>query len=160
VEHVVFYTGRDGTSQFRRTPNLEEAVRTVEALRNSESVEDSAVYALTPVPLTVKAVYVVELPGAGASAPAPAAAPLSELTVPPVEADPVPAAPAAEVAAEPVVEAPAAVVAPAPEVPEAPVETSTEAPAEPVAEEPAGEPVLAEASANGSGARSLGFFSR
>jgi hypothetical protein len=71
VEHVVFFTGADGVSQYRRTPSLEEAVRVVEHLRNVEGVEDSRVFELNEVPLAFKTVYRVEIPGVTADAPAP-----------------------------------------------------------------------------------------
>jgi hypothetical protein len=70
VEHVVFFTGADGVSQYRRTPSLEEAVRVVEHLRNVEGVEDSRVFELNEVPLAFKTVYRVEISGVTSDAPA------------------------------------------------------------------------------------------
>lgn len=70
MEHVVFFTGADGVSQYRRTPSLEEAVRVVEHLRNVEGVEDSRVFELNEVPLSFKTVYRVEIPGVTSEAPA------------------------------------------------------------------------------------------
>jgi hypothetical protein len=61
MEHVVFFTGPDGGSHFRRTTELEEAVRFVEHLRNVEGVEDSKVYALNEVPMNFRAYYRVEV---------------------------------------------------------------------------------------------------
>ncbi len=61
MEHVVFFTGPDGGSHFRRTAELEESVRFVEHLRNVEGVEDSKVYALTEVPMNFRAYYRVEV---------------------------------------------------------------------------------------------------
>lgn len=156
MEHVVYYTGADGAPQHSRVPSLEDAVALVGHLRNSDGVEDSKVYSLTEVPLTVKAVYVVEVPGAVAPAPvaeavpapeAPAEAPAVEEPTAAVEAP----APAAEVVPDPVVET---IADPLSELTVPAMETVAEAPA-PAVEEP----VRVEAAANGS-SRGLGFFAR
>lgn len=97
MEHVVFFTGADGVSHFRRTPTLDDAVRAVEHLRNAEGVDDSRVFALSEVALSFKAYYRVELPGDEAVAEAPASEPVSE--------------PVAEAVSEPVAEVPAEPVA-------------------------------------------------
>jgi hypothetical protein len=144
VEHVVFFPAPDGAPAFRRVPDLEQAVRLVEHLRNAEGINEVSCHALTEVPLAFRAYYRVEVPA-------------------PVEA-PAPEAPAAEV---PAVEVPAVEV-PAVEVPavEAPV---AEVPAQPVAEAPqveevpqveaAPEPVMAGSNGHAhDGAKSLGFF--
>jgi hypothetical protein len=84
VEHVVFFTGADGASQYRRTPSLEEAVRVVEHLRNVEGVEDSRVYSMTEVPLAFKTVYRVEIQGQASDAgpgPLPPMPPMPEAVV-------------------------------------------------------------------------------
>lgn len=76
MEHVVFYTGRDRTPQFRRMPSIDEAVRFVESLRNGEGIDDSQVYSLSEVPLRFQTYYRVEVPaegGAGATDQAPSA---------------------------------------------------------------------------------------
>ena len=135
MEHVVFFPAHDGSPAFRRVASLEDAVRLVEHLRNAEGVTEVSVHALTEVPLSFKAVYRVEIPGAAPAVEAPATAPVAE--------------------------APAVVEAPAPVV-EAPVEAP--ALLEAVADLPE-QPVPALASSNGhapqaSGPSSLGFFSR
>jgi hypothetical protein len=69
MEHVVFFPAHDGSPAFRRLVSLEDAVRFVEHLRNTEGVDRVSVHALTEVPLAFKAYYKVEMP-AGAEAPA------------------------------------------------------------------------------------------
>jgi hypothetical protein len=88
MEHVVFFPAHDGSPAFRRVPTLEDAVRLVEHLRNSEGVEQTSVHALTEVPLAFKAYYRVEVPVEGE-----AQAPVAEAEVPQL-ADGVPAVPA------------------------------------------------------------------
>ena len=87
MEHVVFYPGADGTEVFRRAADLEEAVRTVERLRNDQGIGDASVFALTPVPLSFRTYVHVELTSAepeqqpvAAGQPEPAAV---EPTIPP-----------------------------------------------------------------------------
>ena len=76
MEHVVFSAAVDGAGEeFRRVSSLEEAVRVVEHLRNDLGIEDSSVFALTPVPLAFRTYYRVEVPGAE----------VSEAELPPVE---------------------------------------------------------------------------
>ena len=91
MEHVVFYPGPVGTEAFRRTPSLEEAVRFVEHLRNVEGVTDFAVHTLTPVPLSFRAYYRVEIPAEADEPAAPA-----EDVVPVLAADDEPAEQQAE----------------------------------------------------------------
>jgi hypothetical protein len=74
MEHVVFFPAHDGSPAFRRVASLDDAVRLVEHLRNSEGVDDVTVHALTEVPLAFKAYYRVEMPGGeGLPVPAPVA---------------------------------------------------------------------------------------
>ena len=63
MEHVVFYPSADGSPAFRRVPTLEDAVKFVENLRNSEGVTEFSVHALAEVPLSLRAYYRVEIPG-------------------------------------------------------------------------------------------------
>ena len=100
MEHVVFHSGPDGTPAFRRFGSLDEAVRFVEHMRNVEGVEDVSVHVLTPVPLSFRAYYKVEVPTVEslAAVPAqpvdaePARAPLAELAPEDVMPEPEPAA--------------------------------------------------------------------
>jgi hypothetical protein len=141
VEHVVFFPAPDGAPAFLRVATLEEAVRLVEHLRNSEGIAEVAVHPLgAEVPLAFRAYYRVEVPAASAEQ-----EPAAVVEAPAVEAplvEPVAVVvPEQPVAAEPFVEA----VEPAQE----------QAPAEQV-------PVLVDAgSSNGhasDGVKSLGFF--
>lgn len=72
MEHVVFFPGPDAAPAFRRFSSLDEAVRFVEHLRNVEGVAEVSVHVLTPVPLSFRPYYRVEVP--------------AEADVPPVEA--------------------------------------------------------------------------
>jgi hypothetical protein len=62
MEHVVFFPAHDGSPAFRRVASLEDAVRLVEHLRNTEGVDQVSVFSLTEVPLAFKAYYRVEVP--------------------------------------------------------------------------------------------------
>lgn len=66
MEHVVFFPAHDGSPAFRRLVSLEDAVRFVEHLRNTEGVDRVSVHALTEVPLAFKAYYKVEMTAAEA----------------------------------------------------------------------------------------------
>ena len=154
MEHVVFFPAHDGSPAFRRVANLEDAVRLVEHLRNIEGVNEVSCHALTEVPLSFRAYYRVEVPGA-VETPAVAEAPVAETPV--VEA---PSVEAAAVEA-PVVETPAVEADHIPPQPEAELATLPDAVAGPQVEaaEHTDEPAMA--SANGrsnDGAKSLGFF--
>lgn len=154
MEHVVFFPAPDGAPAFLRVATLEEAVRLVEHLRNSEGIAEVAVHPLgAEVPLAFRAYYRVEVPAA------------------PAEQEPAPAVVAAPAVEAPLLE-PAVMVA----VPEQPVpveaqrepvadpfvEASADAPAESAQDQPEPTPVLVDAgSSNGHGSdgvKSLGFF--
>jgi hypothetical protein len=70
MEHVVFYPAADGSPAFRRFAALEDAVRFVEHLRNSEGVLEFSVHELTEVPVAVRAYYKVEISADSAAVPA------------------------------------------------------------------------------------------
>jgi hypothetical protein len=75
MEHVVFYPSSEGVPAFERVGSLDEAVSFVEQLRNSFNITEFSVQALTPVPLSFRAYYHVEVPDrAGAVASADASA--------------------------------------------------------------------------------------
>ena len=86
MEHVVFHPGPDGSPAFRRFGSLEDAVRFVEHLRNIEGVSEVSVHALSPVPLSFRAYYRVEVP---ADAPAAYDAPVDAPVDVPAPAEPV-----------------------------------------------------------------------
>lgn len=66
MEHVVFFPAHDGSPAFHRLASLDDAVRFVEHLRNTEGVDRVSVHALTEVPLAFKAYYKVEMTAAEA----------------------------------------------------------------------------------------------
>jgi len=109
MDHVVFFPAHDGSPAFRRVASLDEAVRLVEHLRNTENVDQVGVYSLTEVPLAFKAYYKVEMPEA-------AAAPVEAVAVEPVAVEAV-AVEAVAVEAEPVPVPVPAVEVPAQEQP-------------------------------------------
>jgi hypothetical protein len=157
VEHVVFFPSSDGSPAFSRVPSVEDAVRLVEHLRNVEGVSEATVHQLVEVPLSFRAYYHVEVPGAEA-APAPAAVPQPEVArplAPVLELVPQQSTEPAVEAAEPAhavgAEAPAHEAAPAATyVPDAFV-VEAQLAADLPAELPAGVPA-------GEAPRSLGFF--
>jgi hypothetical protein len=61
MEHVVFFSESSGDPAFRRVADLAEAVRLVESLRNEQGITDVAVHALTPVPVSFRTYYRVEV---------------------------------------------------------------------------------------------------
>lgn len=63
TEYAVFFTGPDNGPAFRRVGSLEEAVQVVEHLRNELGVIDANVHSLSPVPLSFRTYYRVEVPG-------------------------------------------------------------------------------------------------
>lgn len=75
MEHVVFFSEPSGDAAFRRVSDLEEAVRLVESLRNERGITDVALHALTPVPVSFRTYYHVEV---GVEAPVAQSAPVPE----------------------------------------------------------------------------------
>jgi hypothetical protein len=63
TEYAVFFTGPDNGPAFRRVGSIEEAVQVVEHLRNELGVLDANVHSLSPVPLSFRTYYRVEVPG-------------------------------------------------------------------------------------------------
>lgn len=59
--HMVMFTSAEGKAATHQTEGLEEAVKFVEHIRNSEGVSDAKLYRLTEIPMEVKAYYKVEL---------------------------------------------------------------------------------------------------
>lgn len=62
--HMVVFTTAEGRPGYYQSESLEEAVRFVERVTNSEGVSDARLYRMTEIPLEVKAVYRVEVAGA------------------------------------------------------------------------------------------------
>ena len=75
MEHVVFFTSPDSSPAFRRLEGLDEALVVAEHLRNEMGVTDAAIHALTPVPVSFRPYYRVEVIGPQAVAPAAADGP-------------------------------------------------------------------------------------
>lgn len=61
MEHVVFFSEVSGESEFRRVGDLDEAVRLVETLRNDRGIADVSLHALTPIPVSFRTYYRVEV---------------------------------------------------------------------------------------------------
>ncbi|HWC35368.1 MAG TPA: hypothetical protein VG650_11125 [Mycobacteriales bacterium] len=115
MEHVVFYQSTQGTPAFRRLASLEDAVSFAEHLRNVEGVTDFSVYSLSPVTLSLRAYYHVEVStGDGASA-AQSTTPAADAPPSPLDAaEPAPAAPAADTPDTPPLGSPLAPDSPTP----------------------------------------------
>lgn len=62
--HIVVFTSPEGRPGYHQTESLEEAVKFIEHVCNSEGVSDAKVYRMSEVPIEVKAVYRVEVAGA------------------------------------------------------------------------------------------------
>jgi len=177
MEHVVFFPSPEGVPAFRRFGSVDDAVLFVETLRNVDGVSDFSVHSLTPVPLTVRQYFRVEVPSE--TDPAPAAAVVAG---PPVVDVPVQESPVQESAVQgsAVQESPAEAVRPEPAAAAQPVaEPAAEPAVDPVVSFPApdfpdvpvaAETILAGAHGHHSGAadgdssangkRGLGFFNR
>ncbi|HVT65715.1 MAG TPA: hypothetical protein VHD81_11210 [Mycobacteriales bacterium] len=93
MEHVVFYQSAQGVPAFRRVASLEDAVSFAEHLRNAEGVTDFSVYSLSPVTLSMRTYYHVEVSGGETSASDPASDPAAPDPAAPFGATP-PAPPA------------------------------------------------------------------
>jgi hypothetical protein len=65
--HIVVFASAEGKPSYHQTESLEEAVKFVEHLTNSEGVSNAKVYRMTEVALEVKAVYRVEVAGTAAT---------------------------------------------------------------------------------------------
>ncbi|HET7310505.1 MAG TPA: hypothetical protein VFJ17_04200 [Mycobacteriales bacterium] len=86
MEHIVFFPGPDGAPSFRRVASLDDAVRLVEHLRNVENVSEVSVHTLSPVPLSFRPYYRVEVPAGEVAMEAPASVPAPVEAVESVEA--------------------------------------------------------------------------
>jgi hypothetical protein len=61
--HMVVFTTAEGKTAYHPTESLEDAVKFVERVTNSEGVSDARVFQMTEIPLEVKAIYKVEVAG-------------------------------------------------------------------------------------------------
>lgn len=66
MEHLVRFTSAEGRDGFHSANSLDEAVKFVERLRNSEEVDNVRLYRLQEIPIEFKAYFKVEVrPGEG-----------------------------------------------------------------------------------------------
>lgn len=63
--HMVVFTTAEGRPGYHQTEALDDAIRFVERVCNMEGVSNVKLYRMSEVPLEVKAVYKVEVAGAG-----------------------------------------------------------------------------------------------
>ena len=105
MPHMVIYRSADGNPGYHQVEALEEAVRYVEHLRNSEGVNESRIFAMSEVPIEFKTYYRVEVAVGDEAGAAPAAAEAAPAAAPAPAPAPAAAAPAAAPAGAPVVEA-------------------------------------------------------
>jgi hypothetical protein len=61
VSHMVIFRSTDGKPGYHQIEGLEEAVRFVERLRNTENVEQARIYKMDEVGFTYKPYYKVEI---------------------------------------------------------------------------------------------------
>lgn len=66
---MVVFTSAEGKPSHHLTETLDEGLKFVEHLHNSEGVGDARLYQMTEVPIHVKTIYRVELAGAPNEAP-------------------------------------------------------------------------------------------
>jgi hypothetical protein len=69
MPHMVIFRSMDGKPGYHQAEALEEAVRFVERLRNSEQVTEARIFRMQEVPIEYKTYYKVEIAG-GAEEPA------------------------------------------------------------------------------------------
>lgn len=82
MSHMVIFRTAEGKPGYHQSENLDEAVRFVEHLRNSENVPDARIFRMQEVPIEFKTYVKVEVAGVDEApaavappAPAPAVAP-------------------------------------------------------------------------------------
>ena len=61
--HMVVFTSAEGRPSYHQTEDLDDALRFVERVRNSEGVEDAKLYRMNEIPLQVRTYVKVELAG-------------------------------------------------------------------------------------------------
>ena len=72
MTHMVIFRSAEGKPGYHQADSLEDAIRFVERLRNSEAVTDSRVFHMQEVPIEFRQYFRVEVSGKAPSAPAPA----------------------------------------------------------------------------------------
>ena len=83
MSHMVIFRTSEGKSGYHQAAVLEEAVRFVERLRNSDGVEQAHIFRMEEVPFEFKPYYRVEVAGMPAPAAPPPAPEGPEGSVPP-----------------------------------------------------------------------------
>lgn len=71
MSHMVIFRSSEGKAGYHQAEGLDEAVRFVERLRNSENVEQARIFKMEEVSFEYRPYFRVEV-GAGSPAPAPA----------------------------------------------------------------------------------------
>jgi hypothetical protein len=67
--HMVVFTSAEGRPSYYQTETLDDAIKFVERVRNTEGVEDAKLYRMAEIPLQVKTYVKVELASEGGIAP-------------------------------------------------------------------------------------------
>ena len=62
--HMVVFTSAEGRPSYYQTETLDDAIKFVERVRNTEGVEDAKLYRMAEIPLQVKTYVKVELASA------------------------------------------------------------------------------------------------
>lgn len=83
MSHMVIFRSSEGKAGYHQADGLDEAVRFVERLRNSENVEQARIFKMEEVSFEYRPYFRVEV-GAGAPAPAPVPAPQADRDPDPV----------------------------------------------------------------------------
>lgn len=63
--HIVVFTTSEGKPGYFQTETLDDALKFVERVRNTEGVDDAKLYRMTEVPLSVRTYVKVEVAGSG-----------------------------------------------------------------------------------------------
>ena len=63
--HMVVFTSAEGRPSYYQTETLDDAIKFVERVRNTEGVEDAKLYRMAEIPLQIKTYVKVELATAG-----------------------------------------------------------------------------------------------
>jgi len=90
MSHMVIFRTAEGKPGYHQSENLDEAVRFVEHLRNSENVPEARIFRMQEVPIEFKTYVRVEVAGVEDAPAAVAPAPVAAATV---AAGPAPVAP-------------------------------------------------------------------
>jgi hypothetical protein len=87
VTHMVIFRSAEGKPGYHQADSLEDAVRFVERLRNTESVTDSRIFHMQEVPIEFKQYFRVEVNPSGGPSEAPAVEPAPVVDTEPTVTD-------------------------------------------------------------------------